>query len=67
MKETLSSVSFRSIRRGRAQGMLSDRRGIGAAIDRQHVGQQLGGGGIGHERGPPGLQIEAFGRDVVGD
>ncbi|ASP89628.1 hypothetical protein CDO26_36530 (plasmid) [Sinorhizobium meliloti] len=52
---------------GGLQGVLPNRRGGGAALDRQHIGQQLGRGGIGHERWPPRFQIEALGRNVVGD
>lgn len=52
---------------GGPQRMLPDRRGVGAALDRQHIGQQFGRSGIGHERGPPGFQKKALGRDVIGD
>jgi hypothetical protein len=34
---------------GRAQRMLPNCRGIGTTIDRQHIGQQLRSGGVGHK------------------
>ena len=46
--------------------MLTYRRCVDAAPDRKHVGQEIGGGCIGHERGPAGLKVQALRRNMVG-
>ena len=46
--------------------MLTYRRCVDAAPDRKHVGQEIGGCRIGHERGPARLEVQALRRNMVG-
>lgn len=47
--------------------MLSNRGGVDAALDGQHIGHQCGRGGVGHEGCPFRLKIEPLRRDVARD
>ena len=46
--------------------MVTYGRCVDAAPDRKHVGQQIGGCRIGHERGPARLEVQALRRNMIG-
>ena len=50
---------------GDPQHVRADGAGVDRGPDRQDVGEQPGRGGVGHERGPAGLEVEPLRRDVV--
>ena len=52
---------------GDTQDVLAHGGGVRTGRDRQHVGEQPGRGGVGHERRPAGLQIEPLRGDMAGD